>query len=216
MAKQSKRSSDPNRAIDIMIPKSRDVQYAIFAARYLATGNATQAARDAGYSRKTAYAQGSRLLKHAEVQKLLLRGVERAELSAARTLEETRRNAFSDIGALFDECGNLKPIHTLPAEVRSTIASVEVVIKNAAGGDGHTDTIHKVKLWSKDKALELLAKHFALLVERMKLETDETLLKLLDEGRKRNAQRKGSRCPLAPDVEAGYRLTASRFAETAL
>jgi phage terminase small subunit len=171
--------------------KSPDVQYAIFAARYLATGNATQAARDAGYSPKTAYAQGSRLLKKAEVQRLLLRGVERAELSAARTLEEARRNAFSDIGALFDERGNLKPIHTLPADVRSTIASVEVVIRNAAAGDGHTDTIHKVKLWSKDKALELLMKHFSLLVERVKLETDEKLLALLDAGRRRNAEGKG-------------------------
>jgi hypothetical protein len=92
--------------------------------------------------------------------------------------------------ALFDERGKLKQIHTLPAEVRSTIASVEVVIRNAAGGDGHTDTIHKVKLWSKDKALELLAKHFSLLVNRVRLETDEALLKLLDEGRKRNAKRK--------------------------
>ena len=124
------------------------------------------------------------------MQRLLLRGIERAELSAARTLEEARRNAFSDIGALFDERGKLKPIHTLPAEARSTIASVEVIVKNAAGGDGHTDVIHKVKLWSKDKALELLAKHFSLLADRVKLETDEALLKLLDEGRRRNAEGK--------------------------
>jgi phage terminase small subunit len=193
MAKRAPRTNRTASADLSASAKGGQVQYAIFAARYLATGNATQAARDAGYSQKTASAQGSRLLKNAKVQRLLLRGVERAELSAARTLEETRRNAFSDIGALFDERGNLKPIHTLPADVRSTIASVEVVIRNAAAGDGHTDTIHKVKLWSKDKALELLMKHFSLLAERVKLETDEKLLALLDAGRRRNAERNGER-----------------------
>jgi terminase small subunit-like protein len=131
------------------------------------------------------------IIYNSEAGGIGLRGVERAELSAARTLEEARRNAFSDIGALFDEQGRLKPLHTLPAEVRSTIASVEVIVKNAAGGDGHTDVVHKVRLWSKDKALELLAKHFSLLVNRVKLETDDALLKLLDEGRKRNAEGKG-------------------------
>jgi hypothetical protein len=40
------------------------------------------------------------------------------------------------------------------------------MVKNAAAGDGKTDVIHKVKLWDKVRALELLAKHFALLVER--------------------------------------------------
>lgn len=39
-----------------------------FCAAYVATHNATQAAKDAGYSAKTAYAQGHRLLKNAEVK----------------------------------------------------------------------------------------------------------------------------------------------------
>ncbi len=38
-----------------------------FAEAYTALGNATEAAKRAGYSEKTAYAQGSRLLKHADV-----------------------------------------------------------------------------------------------------------------------------------------------------
>jgi len=36
-----------------------------------------------------------------------------------------------------------------------------------AAGDGHTDTIHKMKFWPKVHALDLLAKHFALLVEKV-------------------------------------------------
>lgn len=40
-----------------------------FCSEYVATRNATQAAKAAGYSEKTAYSQGHKLLKHAEIQK---------------------------------------------------------------------------------------------------------------------------------------------------
>ncbi|MDY7025909.1 MAG: terminase small subunit [Pseudomonadota bacterium] len=44
----------------------------IFVKEYLANGwNATQAAIKAGYSEKTAYSQGQRLLKHVEIKKEL-------------------------------------------------------------------------------------------------------------------------------------------------
>ena len=40
----------------------------IFVAKYLLCMNATQAAINAGYSPRTAYSQGQRLLKHVEVK----------------------------------------------------------------------------------------------------------------------------------------------------
>lgn len=40
-----------------------------FCSEYVATRNATQAAKAAGYSEKTAYSQGHKLLKHSEIQK---------------------------------------------------------------------------------------------------------------------------------------------------
>ena len=46
-------------------------QHRQFVTEYLIDFNATQAAIRAGYSKKTAYSQGQRLLKHAEVQKAL-------------------------------------------------------------------------------------------------------------------------------------------------
>ena len=45
-----------------------NIKQAVFAREYAVDSNATQAATRAGYSRHTAYAQGSRLLKNAEVQ----------------------------------------------------------------------------------------------------------------------------------------------------
>lgn len=42
-----------------------------FALSYIKTGNATEAAKEAGYSLQTAYSQGQRLLKKAEVQQFI-------------------------------------------------------------------------------------------------------------------------------------------------
>jgi hypothetical protein len=49
-------------------------------------------------------------------------------------------------------------------------ASIEVSIKNTKAGGGHTDEVHKFKLWDKIRALEALAKHFGLLTEASRSE----------------------------------------------
>jgi phage terminase small subunit len=93
-------------------------------------------------------------------------------LSAARVLEELRRLAFVDVTGVFTDAGNLRPFSEWTAEQRAALAGFEVVIKNAAAGDGHTDTVHKVKLSDKVKALDLLARHFALLHDQVTIEGD--------------------------------------------
>jgi phage terminase small subunit len=90
-------------------------------------------------------------------------------LSAARVLEELRRVAFCDAGAFWTARGALKAIHTLKPTARSCLAGFEAVIKNVDPDDGKTDLVHKIKLWDKVKALELLGKHFALFVEKIEL-----------------------------------------------
>ena len=59
----------------VLTPKQQ-----LFVAEYLKDMIATQAAIRAGYSEKTAYSQGQRLLKHAEIQKAIAEAqAERAE-----------------------------------------------------------------------------------------------------------------------------------------
>jgi hypothetical protein len=53
---------------------------------------------------------------------------------------------YSDSRRLFDDKGNLRPIHTLSAEDAAPFVGFDVVVKNVAGGDGHTDTVIKVLL----------------------------------------------------------------------
>lgn len=52
-------------------PRKKDERIQVFIKSYLLHGNATQAAIDAGYSKKTAYSQANRLLSYVEVQQAL-------------------------------------------------------------------------------------------------------------------------------------------------
>jgi hypothetical protein len=90
-----------------------------------------------------------------------------ADLTATRILEELRRLALSDRRSFYRDDGTPKPISELTPEQGSALMDVEVMIKNAAAGDGHTDTVHKFRLWDKPKALELLAKRFGLLEDKL-------------------------------------------------
>lgn len=58
-----------------------------FVHEYLIDLNATQAAQRAGYSKRTAYSQGCRLLKHAEVQAAVAAKREQVEERSAVTVE---------------------------------------------------------------------------------------------------------------------------------
>lgn len=153
-----------------------------FVAEYLIDLNATQAAIRAGYSASTANQQGPRLLVHvgiaaavkdsqarqlAEAQTVLEAEVGEAHVDAVRVLLELGRLATLDMRTFYDGRGNLKPIHEWTATMGAAAASFEVIKKNAAAGDGVIDTIHKFKVWDKGKALETLAKHFGLLIEKL-------------------------------------------------
>jgi len=73
------------------------------------------------------------------------------------------------------------------------VAGFEVLIKNAAAGDGVTDLIHKFRLWDKLRALEMLAKHYALLTDVMRVEQQTSLDQRLLFGRQRVAAARNAR-----------------------
>lgn len=58
--------NDENNMVDSLSYKQN-----AFVRKYLLSGNATKSAVEAGYSEKTAYSQGQRLLKKVEIQKYL-------------------------------------------------------------------------------------------------------------------------------------------------
>lgn len=173
-------------------PPALTAKQARFVAEYLVDLNATQAAIRAGFPKKAASSVGYEYLRKPQIAAAVSAGkatqISRAELSASRVLEEMRRLAFADIRQLFDEKGNLRPIHSLAEEDAAAIAGMEVIIKNAKAGDGVTDTVHKVKLTDKTRALEMLGKHFKLLTDTVNLTMDDALIAKLHAGRQRAAE----------------------------
>lgn len=142
-------------------------QQQVFVAAYLATGSATQAAKKAGYSKKTAHSQGPRLLEHVGVKAAIAAGTkkltDKLELSAERVLLELNRIALVDLEKAFGPDGELLPLSEIPEDVRRAIAGVENYEERINGvkvGD-----IRKVKMADKTRALELLGKHFKLFTD---------------------------------------------------
>jgi phage terminase small subunit len=155
-----------------MTPKAKR-----FVAEYLIDLNATKAAERAGYSKRTAYSSGQRLLSHvevkAELEKRMAKRAAKTEITADRVLQELGLIGFGDLRAIFDEDGRLRPMHELPESVSRTLGTVEVkreTVKRNVSGEVETDVseqVIKVRTWDKIRALELLGRHLALWNEKL-------------------------------------------------
>jgi phage terminase small subunit len=86
----------------------------LFVAEYLIDLNATRAAVRAGYSPKTAYSQGQRVLRNVEIHKAIQAAMdkraEKLEITADRVLKEIAKLAFFDVRKLFNSDGSPKQI----------------------------------------------------------------------------------------------------------
>ena len=113
------------------------------------------------------------------------RALTMADITAERTMLEIARLAMADRTAVWRD-GKLLPVEDWPADQKALLEGFEVIVKNAAAGDGHTDTVHKVHLARKQGALDLLAKHFGLVTEKVEHTLSDELLARLDAIKARN------------------------------
>lgn len=152
-------------------PRKLTAKQAAFVREYLKDSNATEAAKRAGYSAKSAPQLGYQLLQVPSVREALAVKVERieerAEVDKAEILRELLRLARSDIGQAFNEKGELKPLKDMPEDVRRAICAVETDEILAMRDDGPVSIgkTRKLKLWSKTEALKLLGQHLKLFTE---------------------------------------------------
>ena len=100
------------------------------------------------------------------------RALRHAEITAERTMLDIGRVAFALRSSMWKD-GALLPFDQWPADALALLEGFEVIVKNAAAGDGHVDTVHKVHLAKKLGALELLAKHFKLVTEKVEVEVHD-------------------------------------------
>ncbi|MBI3145010.1 MAG: terminase small subunit, partial [Pseudogulbenkiania sp.] len=131
-----------------------------FVERYLLHFNATQAAKEAGYSARTAKEQGSQLLQHPAVIALMAKRWheirEEASIDRERVLKELGRLAFADIRQLYDERGALKPPHEWGDAIAAAVTSLDSFeVKRDGQPVGENK---RIKLADKLSALDKLAR----------------------------------------------------------
>lgn len=142
-----------------------------FCDEYLISFNATKAAIAAGYSKKTARAQGSRLLTVVDIQNYLQskkqKTLQKLEISKDRVMLELSRVALQDIRQFYDEDGNLIPIHLLDDDAAAVLSGMEEeeIYDIVKGKKKQVGVLRKIKRWDKLKAIEMLAKHYGILKE---------------------------------------------------
>lgn len=137
-----------------------------FCHEYLIDSNATRAATRAGYSAKTAYSIGQRLLKHVDVAKEIKRlrdaswktlGMERDEVIA-----RLARIARFDPRKIVDDKGGLKPSSEWDDDTAAAIGGVDFEERVERTGGGRDDfaevRLKKVRTRDTVKALELLGR----------------------------------------------------------
>lgn len=177
-----------------------------FALEYRVDHNATQAALRAGYSSRGAETQGMRLLRNAEVQRLIAQHDEKVlakvEEKGNRVLEELALIGYFDpLGIFIDSCpgdrgctedkhecgvGTLRALKAMPPEVRRNIKSLKFteLFEGASGEKFVAGRVVDITFWDKVKSLELIGKNQKLFTDKVEVSADESLLDLLTEARK--------------------------------
>lgn len=129
-----------------------------FVDEYLIDFNATQAAIRAGYSEKTAYSQGQRLLKHVEIQEIIKQRTEQKQSKLIADQTEILEMLTSIAR------GNEQPFNSTVKKVIN--GEIE---KKSTEGASTPPTEERLK------ALELLGKANAMFTDKQQVEAVETV-----------------------------------------
>jgi phage terminase small subunit len=140
-----------------------------FVLEYLKDFNGNQAAIRSGYSPRSARITASKMLADVRVQQVLAAAEERmfrcAQASVIRVRRDLSLIAFFDPAALVDEKGCLRPLCELTLDERRGMAAISF-----AGGippEGTVIDAARLRFTGKLRALNLLARHFAMFTTRI-------------------------------------------------
>jgi len=147
-----------------------------FCKEYPIDFNGTRAAADSGFSKKTAAAIASRLLRNVKIQEQIQKEIKareyRTEVTADRVIQEIALLGFSDIAHYIEigEDGQIttKTFEEMPEHASRAIESISedrIIRENPDGTQIIVHDKYKFKLHSKIHALEKLFKHLGLAAE---------------------------------------------------
>ena len=168
------------------ITKKLTKQQRRFVDEYMIDLNATQAAIRAKYGKKNAGTVGPRLVRKShvakEIQKRMDRRSKRTEIKADEIVEQLNEIRNLKIGALVDKNGALLPIKQWPDAVQRCVTSIDVQEEFTGSGKdrksiGYTK---KIRIESRIKSLELLARHLGMLNTKVELDVADGFVELLE------------------------------------
>lgn len=139
-----------------------------FVNEYLVHRNASEAARRAGYSVKTAGSVGEENLRKPEIRAAidtaLAKQANTLEITAERILRERARLAFLDPRKLFNADGAPIPIQNLDPDTAAAIVGIDVLEQYEGSGENRrfVGYVKKYRLAGKDPSLAALEKRFGL------------------------------------------------------
>lgn len=146
-----------------------------FAQEYIIDLNATKAAVRAGYSEKTAYSIGQRLLKNvevqAEIQRLMSQRVERTEVDADYVVNRLIEIDQMDVLDIMDDAMSLKPVSEWPKSWRQYLSGFDLADMFEGSGDDRkmVGILKKIKWPDKIKNLELLGRHLGVFKDKLEV-----------------------------------------------
>ncbi len=147
-----------------------------FCLEYLKDFNATRAAKDSGYSIKTAGAIGTENLSKPIIQEHLTavttKAEQKAEIDIALILKHLYDMAFFDPVTLLDERGDLLPVSEWPPGAGTLIQGLE--IESRITTDGSFVTVKKIKIPSRERNTENLGRYLAMFTDKIKDISDPT------------------------------------------
>lgn len=151
------------------MPKLKNKRHELLVQEYLIDLNQTQAAIRAGYSPKTANEQASRLFANvnirARVDELMAERSKRTGVNADRVLFELARLGLINAADVINmDSATIKS----SAARDDTAAIASVKVKIIPSEDGNI-VEREIKLYDKNKSLELLGKHLGLFTDKLEL-----------------------------------------------
>ena len=167
-----------------MAEKKLTSKQKMFVKEYLVDLNATQAALRAGYSEKTAYRTGADNLKKPQIQEAIQQAMQkreqRTEITADKVLEEYAKLGFSDVSdylevvterVLVDRTAEGEPISEIKQFVfmKNTADIPPEKLAAISEVKQHKDGSISFKLHDKRGALDSIARHLGMFVEKKEI-----------------------------------------------
>jgi len=149
-----------------LTPKQRK-----FCLEYLKDFNATRAAVEAGYSKKTASVIGTENLGKPNIQDYLAertrKYTEKAEIDIELILSHLYNMAFFDVKEMLDERGDLLPTSEWPPIAGKLISGMDIK-KTIDSKGGETVIVKSIKMPSRERNTENLGRYLAMFTDKIK------------------------------------------------